>query len=217
MINHSREQNPEKSKELFKKGMEMRAQRKQRNSLELFNESLEYDHSNLDAIRQVTGATTWENIDEIILILERSIKIYPEEYPLYVKLAGLYESKEQHIKAIEVYEEVMKKDPDYIAVYKYLALLYSKIGELGKAVKCFRSGIERFPEEGYLWYGLSLIFLNNELYYEASIALKQVIDLGSSDSDMANVYLEQYSYEIENSLPSKESYIHQFHSYLIKK
>lgn len=217
MINHSKEQNPEKSKELFKQGMEMRAQRKQKKSLELFNESLEYDHSNLDAIRQVTGATTWENIDQIILILERSIKIYPEEYPLYVKLAGLYESKEQHMKAMEVYEEVMKKDPDYIAVYKYLALLYSDFGELEKSVNCLKQGIERFPEEGYLWYGLSLIFLNNELYYEASIALKQVIDLGSSDSDMANVYLEQYSYEIENSLPSKESYIHQFHSYLIKK
>lgn len=217
MINHSREQNPEKSKELFKQGMEMRMKIQREKELELFIESYECDHSNLDAIKRVVGAGDDVDIDDKIIILERSIKLYPKEYTLYMDLGMYYEMKKDYENAIIIYGLLKLRNPDYYPVYKYLALLYSEIGELEKAFDCIQTGIERFPKDGYLWHALGSIFLRNDFYHEYYLALKKVVEIGDSNAELAMMYLDQCSDTMANLNLPKDSPITPFLSYLNQK
>jgi tetratricopeptide (TPR) repeat protein len=205
MSSNSEERNPQKSREIFNKAKEMRSQLQHDKAAELFKESLKYDHSNLDAINQVVQIYMANNqIKEGISLLERNIKIYPEEYTLHFQLAMSYSIENQNNKAIKLYEEIMMKDPEYTAVYTYLAGEYSKIGELEKAINCFKTGINRFPNNEYcidLWHGLGILYLNEGMYYEASEALEQVIkiDYISGYAEIAQNYLRQYASEISDA------------------
>ena len=76
--------------------------------------------------------------------LEQLLKFYYEEpddpFNLYA-LANEYKSSDLP-KAIEIFEKLINKHPDYIATYYHLAHAYIDINDEEKAKKTFESGIK---------------------------------------------------------------------------
>jgi Tfp pilus assembly protein PilF len=82
-------------------------------------------------------------IDQLI----QFIKDDPEDPFNHYALALEY-CKTNERRALEIFEQLLKSHPQYIPVYYQLAGLYSRFGEMDKAVQTFRDGIVIARQQG---------------------------------------------------------------------
>jgi Tfp pilus assembly protein PilF len=76
-----------------------------------------------------------------IEILKSFLKDNPDDSFSRYALALEYVKLEQNNEALQEFETVRKRDPDYVATYYQLGQLYQKLGLKHEAEKTFRTGI----------------------------------------------------------------------------
>ena len=115
-----------------------------------------------------------------------------------------YSIKNKNDKAIVLFEKIILNEPSYGAAYEFLAKEYSLIGDIDKAISCFKMGIERNPSDIRLLYGLGIFYLNQKMFYDASKILKKVIEMDelSGLAELSRIYLKEFDeiIQIDKSL-----------------
>lgn len=87
--------------------------------------------------------------------------------------------------AIEVYEQVIKKDPDNMEVYSSLALAYKKMGDKKKSIRYYEKSIEMVSR------GNARMNANRALLLDRSVKAASYYNAGSAREEIAKLYLAQ--------------------------
>ncbi|RPI71984.1 MAG: tetratricopeptide repeat protein [Ignavibacteriales bacterium] len=92
----------------------------------------------------------------------RLIYEYNRKSPLFARIAGWELENSNYSSAIEILEEGLREYPDFPTPYFLLGKTYCKIGEYGKALKCYKKGSELIHyRETYHFYIKELESLKN--------------------------------------------------------
>lgn len=75
------------------------------------------------------------------------LKSEPEDSFLNYALALEYANLNQLNKAIEIIEEVLKKDKNYLGAYYQLGQLYEQVSNTEKAIQTYNNGIQIAKEQ----------------------------------------------------------------------
>ncbi len=115
------------------------------------------------------------NEDLYVQYLERSISEFPEELQQYLTLAGHFEEKNLHDKAIEVLNKGLVVEPRYAAFYNLLAIIAGKKNDIDTSFALYQKAVTYDFRYTSGHFNLSIIYeehyrdLKNALI-EASIA-----------------------------------------------
>ncbi len=108
--------------------------------------------------------------------LEEEIKITISNGLEYYK-NGQYEDAIRNFKKV-IYE----LDPTREIAYKYLSDAYIRAGYLDSAKLVYSEGIKRFPDKGYLYRGLGLLYMREGEDSAAKFNLERAVELDTTDN-----------------------------------
>jgi len=102
------------------------------------------------------------------------------------RLRGMkLESEGKFGEAIELYAEVLKKNPSNMLVMKRIACVYRQQGQIQEAVEELHKILKLFSSDSTTWLELSEIHLSRGEYAEAAHCLEELVML---DPDCAHVH-----------------------------
>ena len=124
-----------------------------------------------------------KNIDGIILILRKLIKIEPDDLEARKALAEKLEETGEWSGAIREYEIVLNqtREGDRLEVYKTLGFLYTKTGKYEKAISCYLDAAKLDQKDANLHYNLSYLYEKINQKEKANFYLDNAITLKSGD------------------------------------
>tara|TARA_Y100001970_G_scaffold152661_1_gene186939 strand:- start:6029 stop:7486 length:1458 start_codon:yes stop_codon:yes gene_type:complete len=116
------------------------------------------------------------------------------------KSAVVYHSKNNFLKAKELYESLLKTNPENFAILQNYASLLSQIKEYNKAQDIFKKCLNIRPNDSLLLYNYGKLFHDQKIYNEAIKLYKRSIELNPkndmSQYNIGNIYLVQDKLEI---------------------
>ena len=84
-----------------------------------------------------------DKFKRIIEMLEKD----PEDSFLQFALAKEYEKKNEWNESIEIYQNLLKGDPDYVGAYYHLGKAMEQTHQFQKAIKIYEQGIIKASEQ----------------------------------------------------------------------
>lgn len=126
-------------------------------------------------IKQEISSLLEENskLKENILQANRSV-VEEDEYLL--KIANFYHITGNSQKAIEMYEDILKRNPTKMAVLNNKGVALDSTGRYEKALECFDKASERVPENVHVLSNKGIALYKSEMYQQAlecfDVALK---------------------------------------------
>jgi tetratricopeptide (TPR) repeat protein len=119
--------------------------------------------------------------------LEAAIKHYQKaiELPLqqrlklgaYNNLAGVYLTLDMYRAAEEVYQTVLKIEPDFPMAYYNLGLVYKQADNIPLAIKYYQKAIELDPQYAAAYQNLGVVLLKGGNYQESFEAFQESVKL----------------------------------------
>ena len=136
--------------------------------------------NNLLAVYEAMNST-----ENIIFTLRRLIEIEPDDQDLRYRLASILEKNGREEDAIREYEKMleMSSDSDHLSIYKTLGFLYTKIGEIQKAISAFLKAAEMDDEDVNLYYNLSTLYEKINDKDKSDLYLGRALELKKGDAD----------------------------------
>lgn len=119
----------------------------------------------------------------IIRVLSRLLKKRPDDLVARARLAEILEGREEWDKAAEQHEIMIKHAPpvERLPLYKNLGFLYTKAGQLEKAVSAYLSAVNLDQKDPNLHYNLSALYERLGRQKEADFYLNNAVTLNSDD------------------------------------
>lgn len=105
-------------------------------------------------------------------------------------------------KAIEVLQDAIREDPEFVPAYVLLGALYQAAGSNTQAEKFFRKALEIEPENMEALQGLGLFLISNKRYSESLPYLENHLQKNPADSLSLDGLLEAFHH-----LPGREEMI----------
>jgi predicted CXXCH cytochrome family protein len=138
------------------------------------------------AVAQVSQQS---NLAQGIPALAAAIEKYrPEQAEYYLHLADAWSNNGQLDKAIPVYEEAARRQPDSLVALRKWGLALRSSGQSGRAIEVLKRALAVAPSDAAAWHELGLAYAAQRSTSDAIAAFQKAADL---DEDMA---------EPENSL-----------------
>jgi predicted CXXCH cytochrome family protein len=135
------------------------------------------------AIAQVSQKS---NLSQGLPALADAIAKYrPGRIEYYLHLGDALSDSGQLGKAIQVYEQAAKRNPDSFAALRKLGTALRSSGQTARAVEVLNRALALEPGEAASWHELGLDYLNLGMKTEAVTALEKAIGL---DPDLAEAY-----------------------------
>lgn len=75
--------------------------------------------------------------------LESFLKTDPNDTFTKFALALEYLKQEDLAKALNLFEDILSSDPDYIGTYYHLGKLYQRMDRTGEAVQTYQQGVDK--------------------------------------------------------------------------
>jgi tetratricopeptide (TPR) repeat protein len=158
-----------------------------------YREAVKNDPKNTNASSGLSEALTAKGIAaagesgsmDAIAYLDEAVKLDPKNDVAYAKLGEIYDANEQTPKAIANYENALRANERFSAVYVPLGLAYIKTGEIAKAESFAAKASTEGPETAELEFLRGLILYRQNKNSEALAAFDKTIQL---DSDYVSAY-----------------------------
>jgi len=106
--------------------------------------------------------------------------------------ANAYERSGLLEKAMNVYEEILRRDPNSLPVYLSLGGLYYRRGMFEKAIPYYEKVIMSNPKHYQGHYWLAMCYRNLQRYYAAIHTLEEVVEHLPTFKDALNLMGECY-------------------------
>ncbi len=144
---------------------------------------VEFDPNHFDAHRFLgrayVGVPTSENtyLDKAIKHCKESIRIRPEEQPLYALISKLLERQGKIDEAITYLEELVKLNPEALEALCDLGKLYRSKGNYSKAVECYNRALHYNPQMSKAHHALGIIYFKLNRYNKAISEYKKALEI----------------------------------------
>ncbi|MBI9073609.1 MAG: tetratricopeptide repeat protein [Melioribacteraceae bacterium] len=114
------------------------------------------------------------------------LRVNENNHEAHFFLAYSYQLLNEHIKAIEYYQNAINLKPDYLMAYNNVGLVLNDLGEFDEAILCYNACLQISPDNHLVYNNLALVsefkgdFENAVKYAQKAIELK---------NDFAGAYL----------------------------
>jgi len=87
----------------------------------------------------------------------------------------IFMERHQDQEAEEIFQQVMKINPDTINVFNGLGIIYRRQGKYQEAIQQYKKALRVHPKDEHIYYNLSRVYLDIKDYNGAKSALKESI------------------------------------------
>lgn len=88
---------------------------------------------------------------------------------------AIFMERRQDQEAEEVFQQVIKINPDTINVFNGLGIIYRRQGKFKEAIQQYKKALRVHPEDEHIFYNLSRVYLETKDYKNAKSALEDSI------------------------------------------
>lgn len=159
------QKNPAISK-LIDEGIEYHDRGNYRAAIEKYDEALKIDSLHFYALSEKALSLVFlKSYEDAIKICELIVKTYPEEEGLktvYSTYAKAYNGLNKREKSIEIYDEALKKFPDYYQLYFNKGVTYLADEKSEEALLCFQKSVRYNPKHLSSHYAISTLINKNK-------------------------------------------------------
>ncbi len=119
----------------------------------------------------------------VISVLRKLIELNPEDMDLRLRLAKTLEEDGRLEEAIKEYEEIVNRGAkeDLLPVYNSLGFLYTKTGQVQKAIDVYLKALEMDKDDVNLYYNLSMLYEKIGQKDRSDFYLSKAVELKSGD------------------------------------
>jgi len=115
-------------------------------------------------------------IEDAEIVTKQVLKVDPTSQPGLQLLGLIKHKKNEHEKAIEIFETALQDDPKNVENYNNLALSYAGIGKYPKSIELLEKAIELSPK-GFIYSNLGLQYRNNQEVDKAIEAFEKSLSM----------------------------------------
>jgi predicted CXXCH cytochrome family protein len=117
------------------------------------------------------------NLDQGITQLAAAIEKYrPEPAEYYFELADAWRKTGQWAKALPLYEEAVRRRPNFVEALRRLALGMRASGQPAQSAEILKRALQAAPDNADLWHELGLVSLEQGQRPDAVAALSKAVD-----------------------------------------
>ena len=135
------------------------------------------------AVAQVSQKT---NLNRGIQDLAAAIEKYrPDRMEFYLQLADAWKDSGQIDKALPLYEEAVRRQPDSLIALQRLGFSLRSLGQLARAAEILKRALAVDARDAATWHQLGLVYLGQGSTSDGLAAFQKAIDL---DPDMSEAH-----------------------------
>jgi len=135
------------------------------------------------AVAQVSQKT---NLNRGIQDLAAAIEKYrPDRMEFYLQLADAWKDSGQIDKALPLYEEAVRRQPDSLIALQRLGFSLRSLGQLARAAEILKRALAVDARDAATWHQLGLVYLGQCSTSDGLAAFQKAIDL---DPDMSEAH-----------------------------
>ena len=90
---------------------------------------------------------------------------------------AIFMERRQDQEAEEIFQQVMKINPDTINVFNGLGIIYRRQGKFREAIQQYKKALRVHPKDEHIYYNLSRVYLDVKDYKNAILALEQSVEI----------------------------------------
>jgi len=153
-------------------------------SIALYNAYLE-DHPFSKIIWNILG-TAYRFIkmyDKALEAFDYAIAINEKYYPAYFNKAGIYSDQGNIIEALDVYDELLRIDPENLHALYYSGECYEKLEDIDNAEVYYKKVIEIDDRFADGWFGLGVVNLYKGKFFESLYALRKAVKIDGNNPE----------------------------------
>lgn len=135
--------------DLIKQGVDLHNQGNYTEAINKFTEALKTDPDNDYANYEISLSLYYiKRPDDAIPHLEKAVKSQKKDLAVasYSLLASIYDEKKQSAKAVDIYKEAIKINPDYPQIFYNLGIVYSRMQQYPDAENAAIEAIKHNPK-----------------------------------------------------------------------
>ena len=135
--------------DLIKQGVDLHNQGNYTEAINKFTEALKTDPENGYANYEISLSLYYiKRPDDAMPHLEKAVKSTNKELAVasYSLLASIYDEKNQSAKAVDIYKEAIKINPDYPQIFYNLGIVYSRMQQYPEAENAAIEAIKHNPK-----------------------------------------------------------------------
>ncbi len=157
-------------------------------SLELIQKILEKDEKDIDAKKLLALCeVNLEHFQEAKVILEDIIKYLQDDAICWYYLGCCYDNLGELVEAKHAYNTVIKLRPEYVDVYKSMAIVHIKSDEPQKAMEYVEQGLKYSQDDDYAFYYIAGTACMAAQNFEESIKyIEKAIELSPDNVQLYN-------------------------------
>jgi tetratricopeptide (TPR) repeat protein len=89
----------------------------------------------------------------------------------------IFMERRQDQEAEEIFQQVIKINPDTINVFNGLGIIYRRQGKVKEAIQQYKKALRVHPEDEHIYYNLSRVYLDIKDYKNAKLTLEESIKI----------------------------------------
>lgn len=175
------QENVKQANARYLKGMADLTENKVQDAYIKFQEALEFDPNNKEALYMIgiIYLMNYEDFPKAIDFFQRAVKVEPNYSEAHNNIGFAYEKIGKSGEAIEAYKKalsnLMYRTPE--KAYNSLGRVYYRLGRYDEAIGAYKDALKRMPELYLSYYGLALCYNAKGKYGDASAAITKAIEI----------------------------------------
>ncbi|PYS50944.1 MAG: hypothetical protein DMG13_19790 [Acidobacteria bacterium] len=129
---------------------------------------------------------TGKNLDKALQHCEQALNATPDNRQLQMIRADLIAEKGRVEEGIRALQKISKKDKDDLDILSAMTNIYQRAKKYGDAQNILNTAIQRFPEEGQVYFLQGALYEKQNKVSEAEKAFRKALELEKDDPAVLN-------------------------------
>ncbi|MBP6472321.1 MAG: tetratricopeptide repeat protein [Chloroflexi bacterium] len=132
---------------------------------------------------KIRAATPLKMYDSAIEAYDAWAKLEPDDLGILMNMAWLYRQANDPEKAVEIYNQVITQDSNFLEAYKELAKVFTELKQYSDAVIAYQNWIRLAPNEAGAYLSLGWLLIAQESFEDAAEMFEKALTLAPNSID----------------------------------
>ncbi|MBK6328289.1 MAG: protein kinase [Chloroflexi bacterium] len=132
---------------------------------------------------KIRAATPLKMYDSAIEAYDAWAKLEPDDLSILMNMAWLYRQANDPEKAVEIYNQVITQDSNFLEAYKELAKVFTELKQYSDAVIAYQNWIRLAPNEAGAYLSLGWLYIAQESFEDAAETFEKALTLAPNSID----------------------------------
>ncbi|MGB4873242.1 MAG: tetratricopeptide repeat protein, partial [Candidatus Promineifilaceae bacterium] len=132
---------------------------------------------------KIRATTPLEMYDSAIEAYDAWAKLEPDDLSILMNMAWLYRQANDPEKAVEIYNQVITQDSNFLEAYKELAKVFTDLKQYSDAVIAYQNWIRLAPNEAGAYLSLGWLYIAQESFEDAAETFEKALTLAPNSID----------------------------------